>query len=263
MAFAARLGNFLYNATFTLCFLLTTLMVAASCTSIVFQARLASKDVANWNVLVVVGSYVALGIIAAIIFISRRHTGLKRLKTIPKPYIAVKKGDVPQVVSDLIIEEYTRSCIAVAVSRPKKGTHPGWGAPDSNYPGMHFRTAILDTIGEIDKLARTFLPELPPLRPHRPMIGHLKRLDFVLLQDDHSRLRDYDGLVQRARFDVDEPTQEDWERCEEIVEQMKTILQFYIRAEAGGTTPTDEAAYASQTLGGSYYSAKSSPAPQY
>lgn len=88
---------------------------------------------------------------------------------------------------------------------------------------MHFRTAILDTISEIDQIARKFLPDLPPLRPHRPMLEHLKRLDFVLLQDDPARLRDYDALVQRARFDDDEPTEGDWERCEEVVEQMKTM----------------------------------------
>ncbi|KAG8982582.1 hypothetical protein FRB90_006695, partial [Tulasnella sp. 427] len=54
---------------------------------------------------------------------------MKRLKTIPKPYVAIKGGDVPKPVADLIAEEYTRACIAAAVSRPAGRTHPGWGAP--------------------------------------------------------------------------------------------------------------------------------------
>ena len=32
-----------------------------------------------------------------VILVSRRSTGLKRLQTIPKAYVAVKKGDVPKV----------------------------------------------------------------------------------------------------------------------------------------------------------------------
>ncbi|KAG9032030.1 hypothetical protein FRB95_001980 [Tulasnella sp. JGI-2019a] len=227
-----KFGNFFYNATFALCVLLTAVSVAGSAAGIVFQAKLAQGQVANWNVFIVVGCYVALGIEALIIFLNRRHTGRKKLSTIPKPYIAVKQGDVPKDVAQMISREYTRNCIIMALSRPNKGTHPGWGAPGSKYDGMRFREAILDTIPDIDSLARTFLPELLPLRPHRPMIEHLKPLDFVLLQDDSQRLGDYHELVEMARFDDAEPTEDDWERCKEIVDQMKSILTFYINAES-------------------------------
>lgn len=53
-------NNLFYNATFTLCVLLTGLAVAGSGASLIFQARLAQGKVANWNVLIVVGCYVAL-----------------------------------------------------------------------------------------------------------------------------------------------------------------------------------------------------------
>ncbi|KAG9023063.1 hypothetical protein FS837_006016 [Tulasnella sp. UAMH 9824] len=269
MTWRSTLGSFLYHATFTLCFILTTVLVAGSCVSIVLQARLASRGVANWNVLIVVGSYLALGIISAIIFLSRRHTGLKRLKTIPKPYVAVKRGDVPKPVSDLIAEEYTRACIAAAVSRPTGRTHPGWGAPESEYANVHFRSAILQTILDLDSLARKFLPELPALRPHRPMIEHLRPLSFVLLQEDPCRLKDYDELVEQARYDEEEPTEDDWRRCEEIVEQMKTILTFYIKAGAtdDGRRPSRDQ-YLHPPHGDPYasdgfYSATSSPIAPY
>lgn len=94
---------------------------------------------------------------------------------------------------------------------------------DSEYANVHFRSAILQTIVNLDSLARKFLPELPPLRPHRPMIEHLKPLSFVLLQDDSCRLKDYDELVEQARYDDEEPSEDDWRRCEELVEQMKSM----------------------------------------
>ncbi|KAG8985055.1 hypothetical protein FRB90_004962 [Tulasnella sp. 427] len=231
--------------------------------------RLASRGVANWNVLIVVGSYLALGILSATIFLSRRHTGMKRLKTIPKPYVAIKGGDVPKPVADLIAEEYTRACIAAAVSRPTGRTHPGWGAPDGSYPNVHFRSAMLQTIVDLDTLARKFLPELPPLRPHRPMIEHLKPLSFVLLQDDPCRLKDYDEFIEQARYDEEEPTEDDWRRCEEVVEQMKSILTFYINATATESVrrtskernvhPPEVDPYATD----GFYSATSSPIPPY
>ncbi|KAG8905325.1 hypothetical protein FRB99_000206 [Tulasnella sp. 403] len=159
---------------------------------------------------------------------------MKRLKTIPKPYVPIKEGDIPKAVADLVLEEYTRSCITVAVSRPQRAHHPGWGTPGSQYEGIRFRNAILDTIADVDKLARTFLPDLPPLRPHRPMIDHLKRLDFVLLQNDSTRLRTYHSLVEQARYDEEEPTEADWEKCQEVVGQLRSILKFYIEAGAAG-----------------------------
>jgi len=259
MAFASRLGNILYNASFTLWFILTMVIVAGSCVSIVLQARLASRGVANWNVLVVVGCYVLLGIIAAIIFIYRRHRGVQRLKTIPKPYVAIKKGDVPRAVADLVSAEYTRSAMVAALSRPKKIYQPGWGAPGTPYANIQFRIAILNTIPEIDNLARKFLPDLPPMRPHRHVVEHLRKLDFVLLQDDFNRLKDYGDIVEQARYDEEEPTEEDWERCNELVEQMKSILNFYLRAGAG----LDPSAADELSLPDVFHSATSSPVPPF
>lgn len=151
-------------------------------------------------------------------------------------------------MSDLITEEYTRSCIIAAISRPKKGSHPGWSAlgsspsfpipslltlllslfPPHPYrstidPSIHYRTQILSTLPTLSSLAQRILPDLPPLRPHRPILDHLKPLDFLLLQGDPRRLAEYDMLIEKSRYDIEEPTQENWERCEELVGEMRTM----------------------------------------
>jgi len=52
---------------------------------------------------------------------------------------------------------------------------------------------------------------------------HLRAFENILSQHDPSALIDYSDLVDQARFDEKEPTKEAWERCQEIVEQMKTM----------------------------------------
>ena len=50
----------LYDFTFAIFLIFTALAIAGSAASLIFQARLTGGAEANWNVFVVVGSYLAL-----------------------------------------------------------------------------------------------------------------------------------------------------------------------------------------------------------
>ncbi|KAG8936608.1 hypothetical protein FRC03_001907 [Tulasnella sp. 419] len=209
-------------------------MGAAS--SLVFQARLAQGNIANWNVLIVVVCYLILALEALVIWISRRRTIQRRLQTIPKFWIPVKQGDVPKPVADLIRDEYTRACVTTHLSKSFETSHPGWGTPGTQYEGVRFRTAILDTLPRLDALARETFPGFPPLMPNKAFHHHFRPLNF-LFAEYPTLTREYSDLIEQARYEEDEPSLKAWLRCQELVSMISMIIGNYERYEPASTPP--------------------------
>ncbi|CAE6467847.1 unnamed protein product [Rhizoctonia solani] len=193
----------LYTLSFVFFVILTGLAVVASGVSIVVQARLPKGVVANWNVLIVVGSYVALAFISCAIWIRRRRQAAKRLRSIPKAYIPIKDGDVPKHVVKLVATEYDRAACIAYVSLPKGAEHPGWGAPGTEFEGISFRREIPATFQSIAATAQKLLPSLPAPSPFVRPAAYLLPLSRLVKMVNEAAWEDverYSELVERCRY---------------------------------------------------------------
>lgn len=139
-----------------------------------------------------------------------------------------------QNVFRLTASEYTRCALILHATRPTGRTLPGWGSPDTDYAGVHFRTAILQTV----KVLETVLP-LPPERSahQQPAPTKSKRVSpllryLPLLQGDSPiiprsllpLLQLYEKQLENAKWQLEEPTQADYETCLRIVAVLVDVV---------------------------------------
>ena len=114
----------------------------------------------------------------------------------------------------------------IAYATNPKGRHlPGWGAPGTEYTGVHFRSGILQTLQVIDtvlpssqRLENTPIPtkskHASPLAKYLPLLeGSQPLIPTALLP----LLQLYENYLEDARWKAQEPTQEDYETCLRIV----------------------------------------------
>lgn len=116
-------------------------------------------------------------------------------------------------------------------SNPKRRTLPGWGAPGTDFAGMHFRTEILETLKTFDSfMVSERVEELmdksmdasnpsslhkgsrftSPLARWKPVLtGHRA----VIPQAYSPIVSVYEKRLEDARWKADEPSQEDYEEC--------------------------------------------------
>ncbi|KAF8593989.1 hypothetical protein BDV93DRAFT_189455 [Ceratobasidium sp. AG-I] len=238
----------LYTLSFVFFVIVTGLAVVASGLSIVVQARLPKGVVANWNVLIVVGSYVALALISCIIWLSRRRHSAKRLRGIPKAYVPTKDGDVHKHVVKLVATEYDRAACIAYVSLPKGAQHPGWGAPGpsiffleichlnsfgtgTELEGISFQREIPRTFYTISAAAQELLPSLPKPSPYVRPAAYLLPLSRLVKMVDERVWEDverYSELIEACRYGGP-PSEEMYRetvRCvEEIMGVFKTVQQ--------------------------------------
>ncbi|KAF8593981.1 hypothetical protein BDV93DRAFT_529576 [Ceratobasidium sp. AG-I] len=221
----------LYTLSFVFFVIVTGLAVVASGLSIVVQARLPKGVVANWNVLIVVGSYVALALISCIIWLSRRRHSAKRLRGIPKAYVPTKDGDVHKHVVKLVATEYDRAACIAYVSLPKGAQHPGWGAPGTELEGISFRREIPRTFYTISAAAQELLPSLPEPSPYVRPAAYLLPLSRLVKMVDERVWEDverYSELIEACRYGgpPSEAMYRETVRCvEEIMRVFKTVQQ--------------------------------------
>lgn len=216
----------LYTLSFVFFVIVTGLAVVASGLSIVVQARLPKGVVANWNVLIVVGSYGALALISCIIWIRRRRQSAKRLKSIPKAYIPIKDGDVPKHVVKLVATEYDRAACIAYVSLPKGAQHPGWGAPGTDFEGISFKREIPATFQSLAATAQKLLPSLPAPSPFvRPAayLLPLSRLVKMVRETAWDDVERYSELVERCRYGGP-PTAEMYHEAVECVRSIEDVF---------------------------------------
>jgi hypothetical protein len=119
----------------------------------------------------------------------------------------------------------------VNATSPKGRTLPGWGAPGSDYAGVHFRSAILDTLKVLDTLLPSASDSSSPIptkskhtsplaKYHTSLIGEQAIVPKAMLP----LIQLYEQLLEDARWKQEEPTQADYENCLRIVAVLVDIL---------------------------------------
>jgi len=189
-----------YHVSFFLFVILTAIAVVGSAAGLVSQAWLSGGQ-RRWDIVIVVGSYITLALMSALIIINRFWSLRIALGQIPKAYIPVKEEDAPKQVYKLVEAEYTRATLIAYIARPRNKSAPGWGTPGTDLENVFLPRALLDTLPNVDTAARSLLPSLPPLRPQVTITQHLAPLTEILHGERfHEEVRFYDALIQRARY---------------------------------------------------------------
>ncbi|KAJ7597225.1 hypothetical protein C8J56DRAFT_312542 [Mycena floridula] len=200
-----------------------------SCLALLSQAVRTSPSKSwshNINALIIGASY-AIVLIASLLFCAKRRLAVYlKLQKISKASLTLGRSDIPSPVQDYIKQEYVRSCAIAFESQPKNSLHEGWGTPGTRYEGIYFRRHLLDTIQEIDTLARLVIPTHPTLKPHARMLHHFRFIVPLLTSDEDelTPLHFYDSAIQLARNSHRQPTEQEFEAGMDAADEIKAIL---------------------------------------
>lgn len=125
----------------------------------------------------------------------------------------------------------------VHACQPTGRTLPGWGEPNSEYAGIRFRTAILNTVKVLDKaIPPSCLPQQndekhTKTQPNSVRVSLLAKY-IPLTQGDNPILPKslmpllllYESHLEDARWKSQEPTRAQYEDCLRIVAVLLDIL---------------------------------------
>jgi hypothetical protein len=140
-----------------------------------------------------------------------------------------------------VASEYTRGAMIVSACQPTGRSLPGWGDPQSDYAGIRFRTAILQTVSVLEKavpvdnfLGHTETDKAPshPIPSSRsPRVSLLAKYipltqgeDPILPKSLRPLLLLYETHLENARWRHREPEQKDYEDCLRIVAVLVDVL---------------------------------------
>jgi len=165
-------------------------------------------------------------LVSVVYCLKRRIAVHRRLQRISKTYRTLGRAELPERVHLFIQQEYTRACLITYESQPKDGLQEGWGIPGTRYAAVRFRTALLDTVREIDALAHLIIPRHPVLRPHARMLHHFRFILPLLSRDEDglTPLHYYDSAIQLARHASREPTEAEYILGTDAAAEIKRIL---------------------------------------
>ncbi|CAA7266610.1 unnamed protein product [Cyclocybe aegerita] len=213
--------------------LITVIAAALSCAALVSQAVRTSPNRSwskNINAVIVGAAYFFLFSVSVLFCVKRRVAVRLKLQRISKTYRTVGRDDLPGSVDKYVMEEYVRACLVSFESLPTDVHHEGWGRPGTQYSGIRFRRALLDTIPRIDELAHLVIPLHPKLKPHARMLHHFRFIAPLLPKDDAglSPLHYYDSAIQLVRNSKRELTEEEFEvglaAAEQIMKRWVVLL---------------------------------------
>ncbi|KAL0950957.1 hypothetical protein HGRIS_007708 [Hohenbuehelia grisea] len=211
-----RINRTVVELSYFFLLLLTICVVGLSCVALLSQAVRTSphqswKD--NVNAVVIAAAYFIVLIASFLLCAKRRLAVNQRLQRIAKAHKTIGRNDLPKSVHEYVEQEYVRACLITYESQPKDAFHEGWGRPGTQYEGVRFRRALLDTVHEIDELAHIVFPRHRPLKPHARMLEHFRALIPLLpsTPEGISYLHYYDSAVQIARDSSKEPTEEEFD----------------------------------------------------
>ncbi|KIK71205.1 hypothetical protein GYMLUDRAFT_33345 [Collybiopsis luxurians FD-317 M1] len=224
---SSRFVRHLLQISYILLVLGTICASLLSCVALLSQAVRTSPNRSwskNLNALVIGASYVALAIVSLLFYANRTLAVRLRLSRFSRAHKTIARGDVPDSVHKFITEEYARTCLIAHQSLPTDAFHEGWGGPGTQYEGIRFRRALLDTIPKIDSLAHLVIPTHPPLKPYARMIHHFRFIQPLLASNEGelTPLHYYDSVIQLARISHREPTEGEFELG---MESAETIIQ--------------------------------------
>ncbi|KLO20156.1 hypothetical protein SCHPADRAFT_32406 [Schizopora paradoxa] len=219
-----------------------SLLLLLSCVLLLSQAVRSSPNrnwTRNFNALVIGASYAFVFAISLAFCLKRRLSVRRRLSRIPTSRMAIAKADVPQVVHHAIEEEFLRSCAITHSSHPKVAYREGWGRPGTKFEGVRYRLAILDSVAEIDKAARSIIPSMPPLTPYTSLDKHFRHVKSLLPATEPSatlrrvsatplsRVDVYASAVHKARYSSRELDENEFLGAMEAREWLLGVLKVY------------------------------------
>ncbi|KAJ3505096.1 hypothetical protein NLJ89_g7594 [Agrocybe chaxingu] len=200
--------------------LITVIAAALSCTALISQAVRTSPTRSwskNINAVIVGAAYFFLFAVSVLFCVKRRVAVRLKLQRISKTYRTIGRDDLPGSVDKYVMEEYIRACLVSFESLPTDVHHEGWGRPGTQYSGIRFRRALLDTI---PRIAET----------HARMLHHFRFIAPLLPKDDAglSPLHYYDSAIQLVRNSKRELTEEEFEvglkAAEQIMKRWDMLL---------------------------------------
>ncbi|PCH33575.1 hypothetical protein WOLCODRAFT_135200 [Wolfiporia cocos MD-104 SS10] len=238
----SRGASTIWGLLYVLLVLLTTFFAAVSCAFLLSQAVRTAKHHSwkdNFNAVVIGAAYVLVCVLSLAFCLKRRIAVHRRLRRISKTYRTLRREDLPESVHRFIQQEYTRVCLITLDSQPRDGLQEGWGRPGTAYAGVRFRTALRDTIREIDALAHLIIPRHPLLRPHARMLHHFRFILPLLPKDEDglTPLHYYDSAIQLARHASREPTENEFIVGMSAAVEIKRILDMCRQEMLEGSTP--------------------------
>ncbi|KIK04257.1 hypothetical protein K443DRAFT_93522 [Laccaria amethystina LaAM-08-1] len=186
---STRLLRTASELTYALFVLILIVATGLSCAALISQAIRTSPSRSwadNANALCIGASYIIV-LVASLSFCIKRRVAVRlKLQRISKAYRTISRDDLSKSVHRYIAQEYIRACLVSYESLPTDVVHEGWGRPGTQYSGMRFRRALLDTISHI---------------------GKFKTYD----EDGMTPLHYYDSAIQLARNSAAELTEEEFE----------------------------------------------------
>lgn len=212
-----------YSTSFTVVFLLVLAFIVLTPADAVYQALRQARE---WDIGVIVGTYVLTALLAALIYASRLYTNRSILQGIPKTYVPIEREDLPgKCARKEIVEGLERSAIISYTARPrfdgaendsptasarisattksemKKGeeptwgkiTHPGWSPPSSpDLPNLQYDIVIAELPDLIEAKAVSLAPtEHQPIAQQYEIPLPDERIVEILQRPLNMGLRDY------------------------------------------------------------------------
>ena len=100
-----------------------------------------------YSVFVIAGGYFLTLLLTLIIYASRLYTHRTIIAGIPKTWIPVEKGDVPDSVRKMIVESLSRSAVIAWNARPRVLDHATWVAQDAQAQAQAVNANCFQTTG--------------------------------------------------------------------------------------------------------------------
>lgn len=212
-----------YSTSFTVVFLLVLAFIVLTPADAVYQAW---KQGREWDIGVIIGTYVVTALLAALIYASRLYTNRSILQAIPKTYVPIEREDLPgKRTRKEIVEGLERSAIIAYTARPRfdrteddsptasarisaitksetkkdeeptwgKISHPGWSSPSSpDLPNLQYDIVIAELPDLIEAKAVSLAPteHQPTSQPDEIPLPD-ERIVEVLQRPLNMGLRDY------------------------------------------------------------------------
>ncbi|KAI5788840.1 hypothetical protein DFH27DRAFT_572420 [Peziza echinospora] len=113
------LSAIFYSSSFTLLFVILTILLIITPADLIHQALNGRAVKQPYNVFIIIGSYALALILSTIIYVSRLYTIKRMMEDIPKRYVPIKKGDIPERVRRRITQGLGKGAILAWQSRPR------------------------------------------------------------------------------------------------------------------------------------------------
>ncbi|KAH3688517.1 hypothetical protein WICPIJ_000507 [Wickerhamomyces pijperi] len=199
-------------------FIIVLIIFLAFCAIIPIDSILqVSKSSTNLalNTFVVIGALVLFGVFTAFLMSTRIYMERSSLQDIPKKYIPLEPGDLPNK-SLQIIDSNLKDCYTVVNTINAKAVlnvkHPGLSAPDSKYlpPLLSFEDVIKALTLKF-KWDDAFFPDLdiPKNLSFREIVGYL---ETQLVSTNSALNREFVDLYEELRYSGRPVTEEEFIR---------------------------------------------------